>query len=211
MNESESDPPDWPYRSLVILGFWRPTSRAGKRLMLHSAVALLLFLGGFAGTQVLDAASWTRLSAALIPLAVLVIIRANVVYLRSLDSLEKLIQLTAFSAAYGAALFIGFFLFESIRAGFDVAYRTLHPWMPVEPDFFDYAIRLPEGQPRTLLISIITLLPGTLSAELSFDGRHLVVHELTPGGRDSVAHLEAWIAWLFSLPDDCRDPAEDAP
>jgi len=111
MNESESDPPDWPYRSLVILGFWRPTSRAGKRLMLHSAVALLLFLGGFAGTQVLDAASWTRLSAALIPLAVLVIIRANVVYLRSLDSLEKLIQLTAFSAAYGAALFIGFFLF----------------------------------------------------------------------------------------------------
>ncbi len=109
------------------------------------------------------------------------------------------------------AAFIGFFLFESIRAGFDVAYRTLHPWMPVEPDFFDYAIRLPEGQPRTLLISIITLLPGTLSAELSFDGRHLVVHELTPGGRDSVAHLEAWIAWLFSLPDDCRDPAEDAP
>ena len=99
------------------------------------------------------------------------------------------------------AAFTGFFLIESVRAGFDVAFRTLDPWMPVEPGFFDYAIRLPQGQPRTLLISIITLLPGTLSAELSHDGTHLVVHELTPGGRDSVAHLEDWIAWLFSLPD----------
>jgi multicomponent Na+:H+ antiporter subunit E len=99
------------------------------------------------------------------------------------------------------AAFTGFFLLESVRAGFDVAFRTLDPWMPVEPGFFDYPIRLPEGQPRTLLISIITLLPGTLSAELSGDGAHLVIHELTPGGRDAVLHLEDWIAWLFSLPE----------
>lgn len=102
------------------------------------------------------------------------------------------IRLVAFSA---------FFLGESMRAGLDVAVRTLHPWMPVAPDFFDYPIALPPGQPRTLLISIITLLPGTLSAELSSDGRRLVVHELSAGGRESVERLEGWIAWLYTLPD----------
>jgi len=109
------------------------------------------------------------------------------------------------------AAFTGYFLLESIRAGFDVAFRTLRPSMPVDPDFFDYEIRLPEGQPRTLLISIITLLPGTLSAELSSDGTHLVIHELTPGGRDAVAHLEDWIAWLFGLPDWSEHPLLGGP
>lgn len=97
------------------------------------------------------------------------------------------------------ALFTGFFLGESMRAGLDVAVRTLHPWMPVAPDFFRYPVKLPAGPPRTLLVSIITLLPGTLSAELSDDGESLVVHELSEGGRDSVARLERRIAWLFAL------------
>jgi multicomponent Na+:H+ antiporter subunit E len=96
-------------------------------------------------------------------------------------------------------LFAGSFLAESMRAGLDVAVRTLHPWMPVGPDFFRYPITLPPGPPRTLLVSIITLLPGTLSAELSPSGESLVVHELSAGGRDSVERLERRIAWLFGL------------
>lgn len=99
------------------------------------------------------------------------------------------------------AVFTAFFVVESMRAGVDVAVRTLHPWMPVGPDFFDYRIRLAEGPPRTLLVSIITLLPGTLSAELSPDGRTLIVHELSEGGREAVQRLERWIAWLFGLED----------
>lgn len=95
--------------------------------------------------------------------------------------------------------FAGFFLFESFRGGIDVAWRSLHPRMPIGPRFFEHPIALPEGQPSTLLISTISLLPGTLSAELERDAHVLVVHTLAEGGEDSVERLERRIARLFSV------------
>jgi len=95
--------------------------------------------------------------------------------------------------------FAGFFLFESFRGGIDVALRSLHPRLPVMPRFFEHDIVLPQGQPSTLLISVISLLPGTLSAELSPEDHVLVVHSLSPGGELAVARLERRIARLFSL------------
>ena len=103
--------------------------------------------------------------------------------------------------------FAGFFLFESFRGGIDVAWRSLHPRMPVSPRFFEHEIHLPEGQPSTLLISVISLLPGTLSAELKRDEHVLVVHTLAEGGEDSVDRLEHRIARLFSLPANGRGAA----
>jgi len=100
--------------------------------------------------------------------------------------------------------FAGFFLFESFRGGIDVAWRSLHPRMPVSPRFFDHRIEVPEGQPSTLLISVISLLPGTLSAELQRDEHILVVHSLADGGEESVARLERRIARLFSVPEPPR-------
>lgn len=97
--------------------------------------------------------------------------------------------------------FAGFFVLESFRGGLDVARRTLDPRLPITPRFFTHRIRLPAGQPSTLLIAIITLLPGTLSAELEAGERVLVVHALGGGGPDDVDRLEARIAWLFSLND----------
>jgi len=103
--------------------------------------------------------------------------------------------------------FAGFFVFESFRGGIDVAWRSLHPRLPITPSFFDHEIGLPQGQPSTLLISVISLLPGTLSAELVRDDHVLVVHSLSPGGEHSVARLENRIARLFSLspPSSSRD------
>jgi len=100
--------------------------------------------------------------------------------------------------------FAGFFVVESFRGGADVAWRSLHPRLPVEPRFFDYPIGVPEGQPSTLLISTISLLPGTLSAELQRGEHVLVVHTLADGGEDSVQRLEGRIARLFSVPGPDR-------
>lgn len=100
--------------------------------------------------------------------------------------------------------FAGFFVFESFRGGIDVAWRSLHPSMPVAPRFFEHDIALPEGQPSTLLISVISLLPGTLSAELLPGENVLVVHSLAEGGEESVARLERRIARLFSLEPNVR-------
>lgn len=62
-----------------------------------------------------------------------------------------------------AALWPGFIL-RSIRAGADVAWRALHPKLPVHPGWIELDTSLAEGPARTLLGAEISLLPGTLSA-----------------------------------------------
>ncbi|MFU8831182.1 MAG: Na+/H+ antiporter subunit E [Wenzhouxiangella sp.] len=98
--------------------------------------------------------------------------------------------------------FGGFFLIESFRGGFDVARRALHPTLQIDPCFTRHPVNLPAGQPRTLLVSILSLLPGTLSADLEDDGATLVVHALFPEASRSIGVLEDQIAWLFSLEHD---------
>ncbi|QOC24195.1 Na+/H+ antiporter subunit E [Wenzhouxiangella sp. AB-CW3] len=98
-----------------------------------------------------------------------------------------------------------FFLVESFKGGMDVAWRALKPDLPIQPEFRRYRLDLPGGQPRTLMVSVISLLPGTLSADLSDDGRELVVHLLMPEAMDSVSRLDRRIRHLFSL-----EPRESA-
>jgi multicomponent Na+:H+ antiporter subunit E len=98
--------------------------------------------------------------------------------------------------------FVGFFLAESFRGGVDVASRALRPEMPIQPAFRWFRHGLPAGQPRTLLVSILSLLPGTLSADLVDDGATLVVHTLTTGASASVERLQARIRWLFAFPEE---------
>ncbi len=95
--------------------------------------------------------------------------------------------------------FAAFFLVESFKGGVDVAWRALSPDLPISPEFHRCRIDLPEGQPRTLMVSVISLLPGTLSADLSEDGEELIVHTLMPEAMESVQRLDRRIRWLFSL------------
>ena len=97
--------------------------------------------------------------------------------------------------------FAAFFLLESLRGGLDVAWRALHPGLPIEPQFQRFTLDLPGGQPRTLMVSTLSLMPGTLSAELEDGGATLVVHALTDVAMDSVEQLQARIRWLFAVRD----------
>lgn len=92
-----------------------------------------------------------------------------------------------------------FFVVSSFRGALDVARRALHPDLPIEPHLERYPIGLPAGQPRTLLVSVVSLLPGTLSADLDTNDNTLLVHALAPGQADSVAELERRIGALFGL------------
>lgn len=93
-------------------------------------------------------------------------------------------------------MFLLFFLRESFRGGLDVAWRAFHPRMPIEPAYVEHQLALPAGLPRTLLVGVISLLPGTLSVWLHGDGR-LVVHALTPRAAENIADVEARVAGLF--------------
>ena len=51
------------------------------------------------------------------------------------------------------------------------------PWRLISY-FLRYPLELEEKFPITLLSSTITLTPGTVSAYLTLDGRHLIIHAL---------------------------------
>jgi multicomponent Na+:H+ antiporter subunit E len=84
--------------------------------------------------------------------------------------------------------FAPFFLRHSLQGGADVAWRAFHPGMPIAPALIDYPLRLPAGLPQVILVNIVSLLPGTLSAGL--DGQTLRIHVLDGRG-DFMTELEA--------------------
>ena len=99
--------------------------------------------------------------------------------------------------------FVPFFLWHSLKGGVDVAWRAFHPRLPITPELIEYPLRLPPGLPRIILVNTVSLLPGTLSAELG--GQVLKVHVLDSLG-DFLAELEALeqrVGCMFrSAPDD---------
>lgn len=99
----------------------------------------------------------------------------------------------------GLGRFLLYFVQESLRGGIDVAWRALHPSLPLEPTWLKYPLSLPQGQARTLFISTVNLLPGTLSAEL--EGDDLLIHALIddPGTLAELAQLEMRVAALFAM------------
>jgi multicomponent Na+:H+ antiporter subunit E len=72
--------------------------------------------------------------------------------------------------------FVPFFLWESLRGGLDVARRTLAPRMRVQPDLILYRTRLSRPDARVFFTNCVSLLPGTLAADLR--GDRLAVHVL---------------------------------
>jgi len=66
------------------------------------------------------------------------------------------------------------FLYQSIVAGIDVAWRALDPHLPLRPGFVVYQPQLPPGLMRNAFCTITSLLPGTVPA--GGDGGHLVYH-----------------------------------
>ena len=99
----------------------------------------------------------------------------------------------------GALRFSVFFAVQSVRGALDVAYRAVAWRMPLEPGFHLYRLRLPVGAPRIVFANTISLLPGTLTAELH--GDHVVVHALDTGMdvAGELVVLEERVRDLFAL------------
>lgn len=66
----------------------------------------------------------------------------------------------------GLARFIPYFVYESLRGGASVAARALAPRMQIEPRFVRYDTTLKSSSARVLFANCVSLLPGTLAAEL---------------------------------------------
>jgi len=98
--------------------------------------------------------------------------------------------------------FIAWFLWNSFRGGIDVALRALKPRLSLHPGFIHYPLHIPQGHARLFLVNVVSLLPGTLSADV--EGDDLVLHALDTGADIIVetAYAERRIAELFGLSQD---------
>ena len=56
------------------------------------------------------------------------------------------------------------FLYQSIVAGVDVAWRAFDPRLPLRPGFVRYPVRFPPGTTRNVFAMITSLMPGAVPA-----------------------------------------------
>lgn len=85
----------------------------------------------------------------------------------------------------------GVVLLDIVVANLQVAVRILGPQDRLKPAFVWVPLDVHRPESITLLASIITLTPGTLSAELSNDRCHLLVHGLdVPDADELVATIK---------------------
>ena len=99
----------------------------------------------------------------------------------------------------GIIRFVPFFLWRSLCGGADVARRALHPRLPISPGMYDHRWRLPPGLPRVFMANTISLLPGTLSAEMDEEYVHVHVLDQTGAFASELAMVELRVAGLFGL------------
>ncbi len=73
-------------------------------------------------------------------------------------------------------VYVPAFIWEMIKSNFDVAYRVLHPKMPINPGIVRVPTTLESGYGKTILANSITLTPGTLTLDVK--GQNFYVHWL---------------------------------
>lgn len=106
------------------------------------------------------------------------------------------VQLRDFSLV-GALIFSLYFAFHSVKGGMQVALIAIRPQMNLDPDILEIPLRLHDEHARIVLATAMTLMPGTLSADLR--GSTLLLHVLDramPAERE-VRRAESHIARML--------------
>jgi len=112
--------------------------------------------------------------------------------------------LRRFSPA-GLVAFLVLFVRESFAGGLDVARRTLGKQLCIQPGFRRFRLHLRDPAARVLLVNCISLLPGTLAADLDDDHVELHLLDIREYHDPQLLRLEQAIARLFGLPLEYGD------
>jgi len=110
---------------------------------------------------------------------------------------------TFFRRAGWLIAYVPVFTWALIVANFDVAYRVIHPAMPIRPGIVKVKTNLKSREGRTMLANSITLTPGTMTVDLTDDG-YLYIHwinvkheDVEGATRDIVERFERIIGRIF--------------
>ena len=105
----------------------------------------------------------------------------------------------------GLAGFLVLFARESFAGGLDVARRTLGKQLRIQPGFLRYRLHLRDPAARVLMVNCISLLPGTLAADLEDDVVELHLLDTRDNPAPQLLRLEQSIARLFGSRLDNAD------
>lgn len=86
---------------------------------------------------------------------------------------------------YFIAHYLPVFLWEMIKANIDVAYRVLHPDLPINPGIVKVKTSLKSDTALTFLANSITLTPGTMSVDIDKDNGVLYIHWINVRTKDT--------------------------
>jgi multicomponent Na+:H+ antiporter subunit E len=73
-------------------------------------------------------------------------------------------------------VYVFVFIWECIKANLDVAYRVLHPRLPINPGIVKVKTILKTETALTFLANFITLTPGTFTVDIDKEGGYLYIH-----------------------------------
>lgn len=100
--------------------------------------------------------------------------------------------------------YIPYFLWECIKANVDVAYRVLHPSLPVKPGIVKVKTSLKSETGLTFLANSITLTPGTMTVDVDRENGCLYIHwiyvkeiDVDAASRKIVEHFEKILKRIF--------------
>ncbi len=83
-------------------------------------------------------------------------------------------------------LYIPWELWQIVLANFDVAYRVLHPKMPIEPCIIEFDTSLRSNFALTTLANSITLTPGTITIDVEPERGRFLVHSIAQKPADAL-------------------------
>jgi multicomponent Na+:H+ antiporter subunit E len=76
------------------------------------------------------------------------------------------------------AYYLAVFVWECLKANIDVAFRVVHPDLPIRPGTIRVKTSLRSDIGLTFLANSVTLTPGTTSVDIDKSGGYLYVHML---------------------------------
>jgi multicomponent Na+:H+ antiporter subunit E len=82
---------------------------------------------------------------------------------------DKPVKLLQPQRYFWLIIYLFIFIWECLKANFDVAYRVLHPAMPIKPGIVKVKLSLKTDLARTILASSITMTPGTITVDMTDD------------------------------------------
>ncbi|MGC9342066.1 MAG: Na+/H+ antiporter subunit E [Bacteroidales bacterium] len=85
-------------------------------------------------------------------------------------------------------VYIFVFTWEVLKANFDVAYRVIHPALPIKPGIVKVKLGLRSEVARTMLANSITMTPGTISVDIVED--YIYVHWIYVSSEDPEVYSE---------------------